>query len=162
MNSLGAKFKAGEARVTAGLARRPSGREQFKAHNQPSPLLDAAVARASLEAVVQKAKDDFASGIAANLSGEAFLRVCSYVPRSEAFFRILERTYSIRIDNERLVLFGPSKEVDKVIEDVWPPFLSWVTEQGLELTIGDHVNEAGRVEYYVLEVWPLDDGSDDE
>jgi len=162
MNTLGNQYKAGEERIAAGQARRPTGRDQFKTHNQPSRALNPVAVRTSFEAVVRKAKADFTSGIQANLVGEEFLRVCSYIPRSEPFYTIVERTYRMRPEFDRIHILAPSKEVGQVIDDVWKPFLAWVTEQGLDLTMGGHVNEAGENEYYVLEVWPLDDGSDDE
>jgi len=162
MSTLAAQYKAGEARVKAGQSRRPTGPDRYKSHNQPASGFDPDKVRASFEAVVRKAKADFASGIAANLSGDEFWTVCSFIPRSEEVYRIVERTYGMRPVDERIHILGPTKEVEQVINDVWKPFLVWIQEQGLELTMGGYVNEGGSTEYYVLEVWALDDGSDDE
>lgn len=161
MSTLGAQYKAGEARVARGEARYPTGRHQFKAHNEPSTVIGPAVLRASFEAVVAKAKADFAAGIAANLAGSEFLRVCSYVPRTEAFYLVVERTYGIRQPEERIHIIADSYALQQAVEQVWNPFLAWVTEQGLDLTMGAYVNEAGVREYMVLEVWALDDEPDD-
>jgi hypothetical protein len=162
MKSLAEQYKAGEARVNAGQSLRPTGRHQFKAHNQPASGYDPVAVRTSFEAVVRKAKADFISGIVANLTGGEFLRICSYIPRSEEFYRVVELYYSVRPVDERINIISPTKEIEQVIDEVWKPFLAWVLSQGLDLTMGGYVNEAGKNEYYVLEVWPLDDESDDE
>jgi hypothetical protein len=162
MSTLAAQYKAGEARVKDGQSRRPTGHDRYRSHNSPPTGFDPDKVRASFEAVVSKAKADFASGIAANLTGDEFRSICSFIPRSEEVYRIVERTYGVRPVDERIHILGPTKEVEQVIDEVWKPFLGWVQEQGLELTMAGYVNEGGRNEYYVLEVWPLDDESDDE
>lgn len=114
--------------------------EPFASHALPEIENAAAILRESLVRVVAKAKQDFTDGIVANSTeGEAKL-VASYVPRSEPSWYFLTHGCQVR-----------TTEIQKIVDEVWSPFLSWLQSEGLGLFMASTGMAYGVEDYVRLE-----------
>lgn len=147
MTTLGQRYKAAEQKRDEEYnGKPPFPKDIFKTHNQPEEINALTALRESLVRVVAKAKLDFIRGIEANIHGPDFLPVATYIPSSEGCYEFLK----LGAHNEAGLRFrGAVSSTQKVLDDIWNPFLEWAEAEGLHLHLSG-VGEAFGVRHFLV------------